>query len=267
MVTEQTERKQAIEALSPWFHNLHLPSGLETAPEHWLGDFPRFKWREIESSIPQDLSGCRVLDIGCNAGFYTVELARRGAQVRAIDLDDHYLKQASWAAQEFGVKDRVRFDQMQVYDLAREEETYDLVWFMGVFYHLRYPLLGLEIAARKTKQLFAFQTLEIPGGELKEVDDNLSLGQSRRLHHPGWPKMAYIERRQEGDPANWWAANSSCVESLLRSCGMKVTRRPTDETYLCVPSGKPRDAMREREFRAAAGLISTRPENSASNVN
>ena len=31
---------------------------------------------------------------------------------------------------------------MQVYDLARAEDSYDLVWFMGVFYHLRYPFLA-----------------------------------------------------------------------------------------------------------------------------
>src|SRR6185312_14831575 len=55
-----------IAALAPWFHNLHLPDGRQTAPDHSLGDFPAFKWREIEPHIPQDLSGWRVLDIGCN---------------------------------------------------------------------------------------------------------------------------------------------------------------------------------------------------------
>ena len=80
---------QAIRELGPWFHNLHLPGGEQTAPDHAYGDFPAFKWREIAPHIPQDLRGLTVLDIGCNAGFYSFELARRGAQVTAIDIDPH----------------------------------------------------------------------------------------------------------------------------------------------------------------------------------
>ncbi len=68
-----------IAALGPWFHNLHLPDGRQTAPGHPLGDFPSFKWRELAPSLPQDLTGWSALDIGCNAGFYSFELARRGA--------------------------------------------------------------------------------------------------------------------------------------------------------------------------------------------
>ena len=95
-----------IERLAPWFHNLHLPDGEETAPEHLLGDFPAVKWRQIAPYIQRDLEGARVLDIGCNAGFYTFELARRGAHVTAVDIDPHYLTQARWAAARFGSLER-----------------------------------------------------------------------------------------------------------------------------------------------------------------
>ena len=42
--------RRAIAELGPWFHNLHLPDGLETCPDHWAGDFPRWKWQEFESA-------------------------------------------------------------------------------------------------------------------------------------------------------------------------------------------------------------------------
>lgn len=142
--------------LGPWFHNLHLPGGIQTAPDHPLGDFPAFKWQQLARVLPEDLSGWRALDIGCNAGFYTVELARRGAEVCGIDMDPHYLRQAQWACEQYGLGGRVRFRQMQVYDLARSAETYDLVLFMGVFYHLRYPLLALDIVAERTEQMLVF---------------------------------------------------------------------------------------------------------------
>ena len=86
--------------LAPWFHNLHLPDGRQTAPDHPLGDFPAFKWRQIAPHVPVHLAGRRALDIGCNAGFYSFELARRGAQVTAIDSDERYLAQARWAARQ-----------------------------------------------------------------------------------------------------------------------------------------------------------------------
>src|SRR3954466_15360999 len=92
------ERAHEIASLGPWFHNLHLPDGTETAPAHPLGDFPRVKWQQIAPHVPADLRGLTALDIGCNAGFYSFELARRGARVRALDIDRHYLEQAAWAA-------------------------------------------------------------------------------------------------------------------------------------------------------------------------
>src|ERR671937_2022912 len=133
------EREREIAALGPWFHNLHLPDGAQTAPNHALGDFPAFKWRELAPHLPNDLTGWRVLDIGCNAGFYSFELARRGASVVAIDKDEHYLRQARWAARQLDLEDRVQFERREVYELARRHETFDLVLFLGVLYHLRHP--------------------------------------------------------------------------------------------------------------------------------
>ncbi|HKH83288.1 MAG TPA: hypothetical protein VKA25_06375, partial [Gemmatimonadales bacterium] len=52
----QTLRKEVV-ALAPWFHNLHLPDGSQTAPEHSLGDFPRYKWQRLAPHLPQTLEG------------------------------------------------------------------------------------------------------------------------------------------------------------------------------------------------------------------
>ncbi|MFP4163297.1 MAG: TIGR04290 family methyltransferase [Chitinispirillaceae bacterium] len=245
-----------IEKLHPWFHNLHLPDGSQTVPDHPLGDFPLFKWRQIEPHIPEDLSGWNVLDIGCNAGFYSIELARRGARVTAIDIDDHYLSQARWAAGKFGMEDTIDFRLMQVYDLCRFEQTYDLVWFMGVFYHLRYPLLALDAVSRRTKRLMVFQTLTMPGEENYEEQRDIELFDREVMLQSGWPKMAFIEDRLAGDPTNWWAPNHGAIEAMLRSCGFSVARRPAHETYICRKENTSRTSgdFRELEYRAASGL-------------
>lgn len=227
--------QKTIERLSPWFHNLHLPDGRQTAPDHFLGDFPSYKWAEIAPYLPADLSGWRALDIGCNAGFYAFELARRGASVTAIDVNPTYLAQARWAAKQFDLTPRIRFAQMQVYDLVELDDTFDLVLFLGVFYHLRYPLLGLDIVARKVGRLLAFQTLTMPGETVYEHTQDRGINDRAAMLDPGWPKLAFIEHRLAGDPTNWWAPNHAAVEAMLRSSGLRITARPGTETYLCEP--------------------------------
>src|SRR5437764_1834439 len=101
LVKSESRARSQIEALRPWFHNVHLPDGTQTCPDHWLGDFPRFKWQQIAPHLPADLTGWTALDIGCNAGFYSFELVRRGAAVLGIDSDERYLRQARWTAERF----------------------------------------------------------------------------------------------------------------------------------------------------------------------
>lgn len=225
-----------IQRLGPWFHNIHLPGGQQTAPEHFLGDFPSFKWEKIKNEIPGDLSGKTVLDIGCNAGFYTLKLAQRGAQVTAIDLDNNYLKQAKWVIDQFRLWDKVTLKQQQVYDLAQEDQPYDFIWFMGVFYHLRYPLLALDIISRKTREMLVFQTLTIPGGEEYKAKEDYSIHERRQMMQDDWPKMAFIEKKFNNDPTNWWFANQSGVEAMLRTCGFEICKRPGKEIFLCKPN-------------------------------
>jgi tRNA (mo5U34)-methyltransferase len=227
--------KAKIESLKPWFHNLHLPSGVQTAPGHSYGDFPKFKWEQIKKTIPRNLEGWSALDIGCNAGFYSFELAKRGANVLGIDLDPHYLKQAQWASKEMGLSDKVKFKQMQVYDLAKLNRKFDLIIFMGVFYHLRYPMLALDIVAQKVNKLMVFQTLTMPGEEVYETPDDLDMFDRKKMLKKGWPTMSFIENSLAADPTNWFAPNHSCILAMLRTCGLKVINSPGHEIYIAKP--------------------------------
>src|SRR3954464_7872051 len=129
-----------VHELGEWFHNLNL-RGVQTAPHHFLGDYPAVKWQRFAHAVPLDLHGWTVLDIGCNGGFYSQEMKRRGAdRVLGIDSDARYLAQARFAAGVSGLA--IEFRQMSVYDLAGLGERFDLVLFMGVLYHLRHPLLA-----------------------------------------------------------------------------------------------------------------------------
>src|SRR3954470_22230369 len=137
------EIRRRVRELGQWFHNLDL-GGVQTAPDHFLGDYPAIKWRQFADALPADLRGRSVLDVGCNAGFYSIALKRRGAdRVLGIDWDERYLAQARFAAEVSEVD--VEFKRLSVYDVATLRERFDVVLFMGVLYHLRHPLLALDL--------------------------------------------------------------------------------------------------------------------------
>ncbi|MFL5832966.1 MAG: TIGR04290 family methyltransferase [Solirubrobacterales bacterium] len=246
----------AIAELGPWFHNLHLPDGRETAPEHPLGDFPAFKWAQVEGCLPADLSGARALDIGCNAGFYSFALAARGAEVLALDLDEHYLQQGRWASQYLDPEGRVEFRQGSVYDLVEVEGRFDVVLFMGVLYHLRYPLLALDVVAERVGGKLVLQTLTMPGEGSPGTPEDVEIGERKRLLEPGWPRAAFVENRLAGDPTNWWAPDPACVEAMARSAGLRIGERPGHEIWICErdeENDHSRD-LRTMELRAATRL-------------
>jgi len=246
-----------LKSLGPWFQNLHLPGGVQTVPDHPLGDYPSFKWKHLVPHLPADLTGWTALDVGCNAGFYCFELARRNARVVGIDNHPVYLAQARWAAEQYGLADRVEFRQMQVYDLARLGQSFDLVLFMGVFYHLRYSVLGLDVVAQCARRLLVFQSLTMPGLKVRRQTGGLGIDDREALLDPAWPKMAFFEHDFMEDRTNWWAPNHACVEALLRSSGLRVRKSLGHEMYLCEPDPRQPSyalAWNREEYCAALGL-------------
>jgi tRNA (mo5U34)-methyltransferase len=227
-------------ALGPWFHNLDL-HGVQTAPEHFLGDYPNIKFRGFADALPADLTGKSVLDIGCNGGFYSMEMKRRGAaRVVGIDHDEHYLAQARFAAEVLGFDD-VEFRRMEVYDVGALGETFDLVIFMGVLYHLRHPLLALDlIREHVARDLLLFQSMQRGSNEVAEVQANYSFWQTDVFDQPGWPKMHFIEHEYADDWTNWWAPNRAAVEAMLRSAGFEILDHPEEEVFLCRAAPVPR---------------------------
>ena len=228
---EEIETK--VRALGPWFHNLNL-EGVQTAPEHFLGDYPNVKFKGFAQALPADLSGKSVLDIGCNGGFYSIEMKRRGAErVVAIDSDDRYLAQARFAAEASGYAD-IEFRNLSVYDVGALGETFDLVIFMGVLYHLRHPLLALDLIRQHVaRDLMLFQSMQRGSTDIAEVAANYTFWETDIFDQPGWPKMHFIEHEYSDDWTNWWAPNAACVEAMLRSSGFEIVEHPEQEVYLC----------------------------------
>src|SRR3954464_718788 len=198
--------RERVRELGDWFHNLNL-RGVQTAPNHFLGDYPEIKWRNFANAIPADLSGKSVLDIGCNAGFYSIEMKRRGAdRVLGLDFDDTYLAQARFAAEM--CETEIEFRKMSVFDIGSLRETFDLVLFMGVFYHLRHPLLALDLIHEHVAgDLLLFQSMQRGSNEAPMIAEDYPFSETGMFEQPGYPRMCFIERKYAGDPTNWWVPN------------------------------------------------------------
>lgn len=230
MSTSDIERR--VRELGDWFQNLNL-RGVQTAPQHFLGDYPNCKFRHFSEAIPHDLRGKTVLDIGCNAGFYSIEMKRRGAaRVVGIDVDEEYLAQARFAAE---VSDAdIEFRKLSIYDIAQLGERFDVVLFMGVLYHLRHPLLALDLLREHvTGDMLIVQSLQRGSREVLQLEKDYPFWETGMFEKPGYPVMHFVEHRYSHDPTNWWIPNRACVEAMLRSAGFEILDHPEEEVYIC----------------------------------
>jgi tRNA (mo5U34)-methyltransferase len=228
----RNEIRARVAALGQWFHDIDL-DGVRTAPEHFLNDYPNVKWRRFAGAIPADLTGRTVLDIGCNAGFYAIEMKRRGAdRVLGIDFDERYLAQARFAAEVTGQE--IEFRQLSVYDVGLLGERFDIVLFLGVLYHLRHPLLALDlIHEHVARDLLIFQSMQRGAPEVEPVAADYDFFEGEHFERPGYPKLHFIEHRYANDPTNWWVPNAAAAEAMLRSAGFAILDHPEQEVYVC----------------------------------
>jgi len=248
---ERQQLSQQIAELGDWFHNIDL-HGVWTAPDHFLGDFPNLKWKHIATQLPHDLTGAHVLDIGCNGGFYSIQMKRRGAErVLGIDVDERYLNQARFAASTLGLE--IEFEKRSVYETDGISGQFDYVFFMGVLYHLRYPLYALDKVVKKVRGKLIFQTMLRGSEQTREWQQDYHFWNSEIFHDPDFPCMYFIENKYAGDYTNWWIPNRGAAEGMLRTAGLDIVSHPESETWICVP----RDLQKERQYVVDAELAGT----------
>ena len=238
-IQDRDEIRKRVAELSPWFHDLDL-HGVRTAPDHPLGSFLQDLWGTVEPAFPADMTDATVLDIGCNAGFYSLQLARRGARVMGVDHDPHYLAQARYAAAVLGHD--IELIEMNVYEVGRLGRTFDYVVFMGVLYHLRYPLLALDAVRSVVGRRMVFQTLVRGPEDPFEAEADYPFEEEAVFDDPRFPSLRFIEHSFSGDPTNWWVANESGVAALLRSAGFAIERHAGPGVYFCAPTDLPPEA-------------------------
>ena len=116
-----------------------------------------------------------------------------------MDWDERYLAQARFAAEVSGFAGSVEFRKLSVYDVAALGEQFDLVVFMGVLYHLRHPLLALDLIhehAVRPDGLMLFQSMQRGSTEIERPPEDPPFQSTEMFDRPGYPKLHFIEQVQ-----------------------------------------------------------------------
>lgn len=140
---KEVERLGAVQA---WNHNFRLADGIETRPELQRSAGKNLvkleRLRSLFDSI--GMRDKRVLDVGCNEGFFAVELARMGADVFALDIDDKRISKARFVRDTLGI-DNVDYAVESIYSpefLARPK--FDVGVALGFLHRVPDPFTALN---------------------------------------------------------------------------------------------------------------------------
>lgn len=190
MLLTDEEVWQAVKSVPNWYHRITLRPGIVTPG---ISDSVE-NLRRLQ--LPLNCNGVRVLDLGARDGFFSFELERRGAEVVAVDYLPPDLTGFKVAADVLG--SRVRYVHSNIYDLLDASlGQFDIVLFLGLFYHLPDPILALNIVRAHCRgQLFL---------ESHVIDDGSDIPLMR--FYPG--------RSLNNDPTNYWGPNVACLEAML----------------------------------------------------
>jgi tRNA (mo5U34)-methyltransferase len=184
-----------------WYHSFELFGG--TIIEG-VNSLETQKRRYARFPIPADLAGKRVLDIGAWDGWFAFEAERRGAAVTAVDCVE--VPHFRWMGQKLG--SQVDYRVVDLYDLPDAGlGAFDYVFFLGVLYHVRHPLLALEIVCRLTADVAVVDSFVTDGPTWSEHPDEL-------------PALEFYETTELGDLLdNWFGPSVSCLLALCRAAG------------------------------------------------
>ncbi len=236
------EIQKRVERLGPWFHCIDLGGGLLTKTRSAVGEpveHPRPTWEKVRACLPEEMAGRSVLDVGCNAGFYAVELKRRGAgRVLGVDSQRNLVRQALFVRDVLGLD--IEYRRLSVYDLdPRELGQFDVTLALGLVYHCKHLVLALERLFAVTRGLLVLETAIYPP-ERSPGSFTYEVGGLQPLLHP----LAYVENPGEAKEAiyNWFLPGTESLVALLKNVGFDEV-----EVFPATQSDRAIFACRKRE--------------------
>jgi tRNA (mo5U34)-methyltransferase len=184
-----------------WYHSFELPGGERI---EGVNEIDLLRKRYARFPIPADLAGKRVLDIGAWDGWFSFEAELRGAEVTAIDCVEiaHFLEIHQKLAS------RVDYRILDFYELPEAGlGRFDFVFCLGILYHLKHPLLALEIVCALTTDTAIVESFVIDADTWRKHQDDV-------------PIMEFYETDELGNQLdNWIGPSVTCLMAMCRAAG------------------------------------------------
>jgi len=201
-------REEALAAVGSyvWWHSIDLGDGITTPGRKT----PQLMATEFYNTFSKvDLTSKSVLDIGAWNGGFSVEAVRRGA-VRVLALDNYTWNHEIFRGREtFEIVCRATGAKIEAADINLDQPRlklshlgeFDVVLFLGVFYHLMNPIGALWEIVPLVRELLIVETYIEPTTDPRPL----------MVFYPGAELV--------GDPTNWWGPNTALMIELLRAAG------------------------------------------------
>lgn len=184
-----------------WYHSFELPDGTHI---EGINRIDKLRDRYARFPIPADLTGKRVLDIGAWDGWFSFEAERHGAAVTAIDC----VEIPNFLEIQKKLASRVSYRILDFYELPEAGlGVFDFVFCLGILYHLKHPLLALEIVCGLTTDTAIVESFVIDADTWREHPDEV-------------PTMEFYETDELGNQLdNWIGPSVSCLMAMCRAAG------------------------------------------------
>lgn len=206
---------QLLGQQQPWNHNFELPHGVETNPGSQVSHGKNLvKLTRLEPLLDDiGLAQKAVLDVGCNEGFFSIRMAKAGARVLGIDIDEKRIEKARFVKEALGHGDEVTFDLMDIYSKEfKSLPRFDLCLCLGFIHRVPDPFRALAALADRSDTI-VFEWKALKSG-------------------PHDDAFAYFSPK-EIDEANfygteYWLLSYAAVERIMRRCGYRYFHRIDD---------------------------------------
>jgi tRNA (mo5U34)-methyltransferase len=177
--------------------------------------------------LPKDLRGLRVLDIGAWNGCFSFECERRGAlEVVALSLENS--RQSGFLRIREAIGSRVvKYEQSSVYDISPDRlGSFDIVLFLGVLYHLRYPLLAIDKIRPLCEGTVFVETHVIDNHFVVRHENGTSVSTLDKCSEkltaiPLW-RFYKDDELNKGDRSNWFGPNVRGVIEGFETAGFET---------------------------------------------
>lgn len=221
MVGEFADNEEILREIKsvPWYHRFEILPGVFTPGK--LPVDPKTIFAHF--GVPGSLTGKNVLEVGTWDGPLAFECEARGGIVTALDIQDPRKTGFNVAKRILG--SHVKYVQGSVYDATDLlRGTYDYIFFLGVYYHLKNPLLAFE----KLSLLLADRGLLVFEGAcirsyVEDTQGNpVSLQTAQAIGCSDVPLSAFYANTYCGDDSNWFIPNFLCLKSWMEAAGLTV---------------------------------------------